>query len=163
MEEVSQRPEISGMDELNEIDLTNVNTKRTILASGVMKLQLTKIESKPGKPKEGEAAYNNLTLFFKTVDNQKDKDGKEVLAGHTHVETMTLKKTEKFNPFENLARLQECLLGTKGKWNANALIGQIGDVRMGVQAAEGEYEESNRIKSWILKKTGTDAAVPTIG
>jgi len=135
------------IDQLEELDLSNVDTSRPLI-TGPQRVRIVKMEVV--KSKNGD--WKNLNVVLGLVNGTKTKDGKEVNPGFQHTETITLKRTEKYEPTENLARLQECFLGKKGRWNSSEMYGAEGDVRFDIQPAEGQYPESSRVVGWIKKK-----------
>lgn len=157
--------EIKSLDLLSEVDLSNVDTARPLLPDKtvcrVRILKLTVVDSKKGP-------FKNMEVVLGFVDPMTTTLGKPLSPNYTHTEVITLKQTEKYDPRENLARLQECFLGTKGKWDTASMIGQEGTVRFRLEQERKDpetgdtYPEGNKVAVWI-KKNASAAGGVTLG
>lgn len=154
MSEEANVSNVESIDQLNVLDLTNTDTSRPLLKEAVYDIVLHQLELKEQKSKLGK----NLNVVLKLAKGGEAKDGTPIQAGFTFIETISLVPTEKYNPTENLARLQECFLGVKGRFIAAELIGQTGQVRLKI-TSDKEYGDQNRVQTWIKKKVSGPAVL----
>lgn len=99
------------VDQLNALlnsDLSDVPTSRPLL-NGLAKLRVKKMATEANKA--GDAS--NLNCEFVTTEPLTATDGRNVNPGFIIFHTVSLKKTEKYNPSENLAKLREAITGNK--------------------------------------------------
>ena len=148
--------QVTSLEQLNTKDLTNVESQRPLLKEGLAEVTLKSLELKDQKsPKTGK----NLIVVLVTNNEQDGREaGKKVAAGYKHTETVSLTATENYNPDERLAALQECFVGTKGRFNAGDMIGRTGTVRFKIES-DKDYGDKNRVQSWLKKKV---SATPTL-
>lgn len=145
-------PTISSLDQLNEIDLTNVESSRPLLKEGLIKVKLHSMEIKDQKaPKTGKNL--NIVLVTETSNPNREAGKPEVPSGYKHTETISLVTTDGYNPAERLAAVQECFLGVKGKFIPSELIGRVGVVRIKIES-DKEFGDKNRVQTWTKKKSG---------
>jgi hypothetical protein len=148
-------PQIDSIEALNTLDLTNTDTARPVLKEGAYKFKLLRMELKDQKSGKGK----NLIVVIGLDQEAPSTEGKVINAGFQHSEQISLVPTENYNPAENLARIQECFLGKKGKFNAGELLGKQGTIRMRVEDS-AQYGKQNRV-TWIKAKP-VGEAVPSL-
>lgn len=152
-----EQVELGAITALDELDLTNVDTNRPLIKKdSLVKVKLTKVETKDNTAKTGKVATFTVAL----VEPAQTVDGKTVQPGFILSDTCSLVATEKYKPTERLARIQECLIGQKGKWNTPEMIGLEGVIRLGIEDDDPAFGARNRITSWVKKKAPT--AAPTL-
>jgi hypothetical protein len=155
MNEEQVMPQIDSIEALNTLDLTNTDTARPVLKEGAYKFKLLRMDLKEQKSGKGK----NLIIVVGLDQEAPSTEGRIINAGFQHSETISLVPTENYNPAENLARVQECFLGRKGKFNASELLGMQGMVRMRIEDSK-EYGKQNRV-TWVKAKPVGDA-VPSL-
>jgi hypothetical protein len=137
------------------MDLSNTETTRPVLKEASQKVKLVRLELKDQKGGAGK----NLRVIIALEEPAPCKDGRTVQPGFQHTETISLVPTDNYNPAENLARIQECFLGRKGKWNSQEIIGRTGVVRFRIESTK-EYGDQNRV-TWIKGKSAEES-VPSL-
>lgn len=147
-------PQVDSIEALDSLDLSNTDTARPLIKDSVQTVRLIKMELKPQKTGSGK----NLRITLALNTEAPGVDEKTVRAGFQHTETTSLVPTENYNPGENLARVQECFLGKKGRWNSAELIGKLGNVRFRTEKDTG-FGPQNRV-TWLKAKAAGD--VPSL-
>jgi hypothetical protein len=139
---MSNEAELQAM--LNQ-PLDEVPTDRPLL-QGLAELRLDKGEIKENNKKDG----HNLNLEFSTQTIMRaipDAKGnvREVQPGFKVFHTIALKKTEKYNPAENLAKLKEALTGSKtgGFGDIGQYVGLVCMAKL--KAAESTNKETGQV------------------
>lgn len=138
------------LQDLLNTPLDEVPTEAPLInATTELKLVDAKVEANKG----GDG--NNLNMKWALTTPVQSIDGRTVTPGaygSMFYHTVSLKKTEKYNPAENLARLKEALTGSKqGTFGAPEQY--IGQTVMAVLKAEksDQYGDSTRISKFIKR------------
>lgn len=137
---------LQEVPELDILDLTNVETNRPLMPEGTTRMVLKGFKTEENKAKSGK----NLLVILETTQALTATNGKPLSPGWRHTERISLVQTEKYDPKENLARLQECFLGVKGPFKSSELINREGEVKVKIERSD-EFGNQNRI-TFIKKK-----------
>lgn len=144
---------MSHTDELNALLNTPLNEVPTELPliNGIAELRLVEVKVAANKEDTG----SNLNLTFMLTTPIAAVDGKIVSPGaygSKIFHTISLRKTEKYNPAENLARLKLAFTGTKdGTFGAPEQY--VGSTVMAVLKPEksDQFGDSTRISKFVKK------------
>lgn len=155
---MTDTPEVA-IDQLDELDLTNVDTNRPLIKEGTLvKFKLTKIEVKDNSKKTGKNAQVHLALVDPLPAKDTKNGDRDLKPGFTLIETVSLVPTENYKPTERLAQIQECFTGVKGKWNTQDIMNREGTCRIGIES-DPQYGDRNRVRSYVKKKAETVATL----
>jgi hypothetical protein len=134
---------------LNDLDLTNTDTGLPLLEPGLYKCRVKNVQAVENKKKNGQNLKIELTLE-QTVKSTK---GQEISAGFPLFDTVSLVKTEKYDPARRLAEFQEATMGAKGKLAPlDRYIGNEVHVKVSIEGSQDdEFGEQNRIKRYVKK------------
>jgi hypothetical protein len=139
--ETSQPEVIEGLD---TFDLTNVDTNRPLLPEGLQRMRLVGFATKAQKAKGDEPSLGkNLVVTLETVNQVTATNGRVLAPGFKHNETISLVQTDKYDPSQRLAQLQECFLGKKQPWCSKDFYGREGDVHFTISRSL-EFGDQNR-------------------
>ena len=99
------------VDHLNALLNTNLDDVPTTrpLINGLVRLKVKEMKIEENKAQDG----SNLNCQFALVESVQATDGRTLHPGFVVFHTVSLKKTEKYNPLENLAKLREAITGDK--------------------------------------------------
>lgn len=142
-----------SFETLNAMDFTNVSTDYPVLKSGVYRFSVKDLKIEDSKKTPGNKLFV-LTLALESA--AACEDGKPANKGLVHIERISLAEKENYDPKVNLAKIQMCFFGYKGKVDWNSLRGMQGDVRLKV-VEDKEYGRQNRVQNWVPKSTNTVA------
>ena len=134
--------------DLDNLDLSTVETGLPLLPEGLCEVTVTKIEAKANKAGTG----NNLNITLATTQPMKSVDGKDINVGFPLFDLISLTPTEKYDPRPRLAEFKEGVTGSKaGAFNPlEQYIGLPVMVRLKIEKSE-EYGNKNRIARYVKK------------
>lgn len=137
---------LQPLDQLNVLDLSKTDTSYPTLAEGLVRVTLQDLLIKPNKAGTGNVLHVKMALHSEAkLDN-----GQPAHPGLVFTETVSLVPTDNYDPTVNLAKIQLCFTGQKGKMDWNSLKGQWGDVRVKIDD-HPDYGKRNRVGTWIAK------------
>ena len=137
---------------LNTKNLTDVEVTQPIVEDGLYHARVTAKEE-PNKVKDG----TNLVLDIELIDeNICRRDNGEQIERVIRLRHWTsLKRTEKYDPDENLRKLADGfgvdLTETGGNVEIDHFHEQVVQVQLGYEAASEKYGESNRVIKFLPK------------
>ena len=137
-----------------DTDLTDVSTKYSVLPAGAYEFTANFVRE-PSKDGKGEL----IKITLKTLTPCKDRDGKDVFAGHVITDRISLTQTEKYTRDMILKRLKQVGEAIFGEGQAPAktdLVLMEGKTLMAKIKVDtdssGEYDDSNKIAKYIPKE-----------
>lgn len=135
-------------DNLEDLDLTGVDTALPILAPQITTARIVEAKKEPNSKGTG----NNLNLKLELTDAaERDSGGEPVSPGFPLFHTVSLVQTAKYDPRRNLAELQEAVFGEKRtKFVIEELIGEEVQIKVAPEGTdEDEYGRRTRIKRFL--------------
>ena len=132
----------------NDVDLTNTDTSFPLLEPGMYKFSVVKVEAVENKKKTGD----NIKIELKLEQTAKSTKGEEIQAGFPIFDTISMVKTEKYDPKRKLAQFQEVALGAKGPFAPlDRYLGKEVYAKIKVEDSE-DYGEQNRVNLYVKPK-----------
>lgn len=140
--------EIDILQNLDSMDLTNVETGVPLIPEGLYEVSVLEAKTEPNKKKTG----HNLSLKFGLTQPTTSLDGKAINPNFPLFTIISLVKTEKYDPRQNLAAFMECFKGTKaGNFlPVEQFIGMTGNVRVKIDDSP-EFGKKNVIARYVKK------------
>ena len=140
--------EIDMLSSLETADFTNVETGMPTIPKGLYEVEVLTATIDRNKKQTG----SNANFKFGLTQPTTAEDGKAVNPGFPVFHVISLVKTDKYDPLQNIARFMECFTGTKsGKFlPVENFIGMKGNVRIDIDD-NPEFGKRNIIKQLVKK------------
>lgn len=139
-------PQGDLLSHLDNLDLTSVRTDRPVVKEGTYAFDIKGFEAKMNSKNTG----HNLNIALAGISEMPTNDGKSVSPGFVLFDLVSLVKTDKYNPAEKLAKIQEAVYGAKQNGFKTAeMVGQRVMLKVTIEDSE-EFGQQNRVK-WIKK------------
>ncbi len=142
--------------DLFDCDVSNIDTRRDVIAPCNVNLRVGEAEVKNSEQKENS---RGLHITWETLNDTQGTEGQTLPTGFKFREYYHLTPTEKM-PKRNIVRniglmfkgLQ--LQGDPNQFlhNTKLLCGKVGRAKIGIKKASDEFEESNKVNAWLLKE-----------
>lgn len=138
----------SSVVDLDNTDLTSVDTSRPLLEPGSYEFEVAKLEKTRNKSETGD----NLSLELHLKSTAKSTKGNVLNPGFPVFHTFSLVATEKYDPRTQLAAFQEAVLGHKENFGPlDKYLGKTLSCKVKVESSEA-YGDQTRIQRFIAKK-----------
>lgn len=138
-------------------DLKDVNPNMPVLKADIYTLAVSEIALVPSKNKPGKT---NLQIKLKTTEDSVDTDNKHIGKGWTITHTISVDKTDRYDPAPALKRFRTAVTGEES--GAFMPLEQYKDklvkARVTVQGERPEKDESGNLTGRIFPPSNTIAA-----